>query len=80
MFSGLTGIIEYVPYMMCIGNHDNRGFKIYREHGSEGRFYSEPAEFSQSSLKAPIPTTAPRTGKPKTMPLTTAMCISASWA
>jgi len=63
MFSGLTGIIEYVPYMMCIGNHDNRGFKIYREHGSEGRFYSEPAEFFAKQFKGSYPDNGPENWK-----------------
>lgn len=39
------GIGEYMPIMMSLGNHDNRGFKNYAT--GEGRYYSEPAEFFQ---------------------------------
>ena len=43
MFAGLEGIIESVPFMLALGNHDNRGFEDY-EKGT-GRYYAEPAEF-----------------------------------
>ena len=26
-FSGLKGVVEHIPFMMTVGNHDNRGFK-----------------------------------------------------
>ena len=29
MYEGMEGIIEHIPYMMCCGNHDNRGFEFY---------------------------------------------------
>ena len=29
-FSGLVGISEHIPFMMTLGNHDNRGFKDYK--------------------------------------------------
>ena len=51
MFSGLTDVIEYVPYMMTVGNHDNRGFKVYEEHYQEGRYYAEPCEFFDKQFK-----------------------------
>lgn len=51
MFSGCEGIIESIPYMMTMGNHDNRGYRIYREHDSEGRFYAEPATFFNEQFK-----------------------------
>ena len=30
-FSGLVGISEHIPFMMTLGNHDNRGFKDYKK-------------------------------------------------
>lgn len=63
MFSGLEGIIESVPYMMSLGNHDNRGFEIYREHNSVGRFYSEPAEFFSKQFKGSYPDNGPENWK-----------------
>ena len=43
MFAGLEGIIENVPFMLALGNHDNRGFEDYEK--GIGRYYAEPAEF-----------------------------------
>ncbi|MBR4766798.1 MAG: fibronectin type III domain-containing protein, partial [Clostridia bacterium] len=43
MFAGLEGIIESVPFMLALGNHDNRGFEDYEK--GIGRYYAEPAEF-----------------------------------
>ncbi len=43
MFCGLEGIIESVPFMMALGNHDNRGFEDYEK--GIGRYYAEPAEY-----------------------------------
>lgn len=51
MFSGLTGIIESVPYMMTVGNHDNRGFKIYEKDRQEGRYYAEPCEYFNKQFR-----------------------------
>ena len=51
MFSGLTDIIEHIPYMMTVGNHDNRGFKIYEENHCEGRYYAEPCEYFDKQFK-----------------------------
>lgn len=48
-FSGLTGVVEHIPFMMTVGNHDNRGFKDY-EHGI-GRYYAEPAEYFDNQFK-----------------------------
>lgn len=48
-FSGLKGIVEYIPFMMTLGNHDNRGFKDYKN--GIGRYYSEPAEFFGKQFK-----------------------------
>ena len=59
MFSGLTGVIESVPYMMTVGNHDNRGFKIYEEHRQEGRYYAEPCEYFNKQFKGSYPFNGP---------------------
>lgn len=48
-FSGLTGIAEHLPFMMTLGNHDNRGFEDYAK--GIGRYYSEPAEFFGKQFK-----------------------------
>ncbi len=48
-FSGLLGISEYTPFMMTVGNHDNRGFKDYKN--GIGRYYAEPAEFFNMQFK-----------------------------
>ena len=45
MFSGCVDVIESIPYMMTMGNHDNRGFQKYTQEACEGRFYAEPATF-----------------------------------
>ena len=48
-FSGLTGIAEYIPFMMTVGNHDNRGYKDYKN--GIGRYYAEPAEYFCKQFK-----------------------------
>ncbi len=48
-FSGMKGICESVPYMLAVGNHDNRGFKDYKN--GIGRYYAEPAEFFNKQFK-----------------------------
>ncbi len=60
-FSGLKGVVEYVPYMMSIGNHDTRGFKNYET--GEGRFYSEPAAFFCNQFKGSYPYNGPEDWK-----------------
>lgn len=61
MFSGLTGIVESIPYMMSLGNHDNRGFKDYDNF--IGRYYSEPAEFFGKQFKGSYPDNGPEAWK-----------------
>ncbi len=56
-FSGLKGVVEHIPFMMTIGNHDNRGFKDYKN--GTGRFYSEPAEFFAKQFKGSYPFNGP---------------------
>ncbi len=56
-FSGLVGVTEYVPFMMTLGNHDNRGFEDYAHY--IGRYYSEPAEFFSKQFKGSYPDNGP---------------------
>lgn len=55
--TGLKGIAEYVPYMMALGNHDDRGFADY-EKGT-GRYYSDPAEFFSNQFRGSYPYNGP---------------------
>ncbi len=57
-FSGLKGIVEHIPFMMTLGNHDNRGFKDYKNY--IGRYYSEPAEFFSKQFKGSYPFNGPK--------------------
>ncbi len=56
-FSGLKGIVEHIPFMMTLGNHDNRGFKDYKN--GIGRYYSEPAEFFGKQFRGSYPYNGP---------------------
>lgn len=56
-FSGLTGICESTPVMMAVGNHDNRGFKDYKN--GIGRYYAEPAEFFNTQFSGAYPDNGP---------------------
>lgn len=58
MYEGMQGIMEHLPYMMCCGNHDNRGFKQYFPE-EVGRYYAEPAEFFNNQLKYSYPQNGP---------------------
>lgn len=60
-FSGLTGIVEHVPFMMSLGNHDNRGFKDYAK--GIGRYYAEPAEYFGKQFKGSYPDNGPENWK-----------------
>ena len=60
-FSGLVGIAEYVPFMMALGNHDNRGFRA--DAKGIGRYYSEPAEFFAKQFKGAYPDNGPKNWK-----------------
>ncbi len=58
MYEGMQGIMEHIPYMMCCGNHDNRGFKQYFPE-EVGRYYAEPAEFFNTQLEYSYPKNGP---------------------
>lgn len=58
MFEGVKGVVEHVPYMMCCGNHDNRGFREYFPDEVD-RYYAEPAEFFNTQLEYSYPKNGP---------------------
>ncbi len=58
MFSGLKGIIESKPYMMCTGNHDNRGYITYFPEPT-GKFYLEHADFFDFQYEEAYPQNGP---------------------
>ena len=58
MFSGLTGIIESLPYMMTTGNHDNRGHVTYLPE-PVGKFYLEHADFFDAQFARAYPLNGP---------------------
>ena len=58
MYEGMQGIMEHLPYMMCCGNHDNRGFEQYFPE-EVGRYYAEPAEFFNTQLEYSYPQNGP---------------------
>ena len=64
MFEGLEGVIESLPYMMCCGNHDNRGFRQYFPTEQE-RYYAEPAEFFNEQLLLSYPQNGPEGWRPE---------------
>lgn len=58
MFSGLSGIIESIPYMMTTGNHDNRGFISYYPEPT-GKFYLEHADLFDFQFEKAYPQNGP---------------------
>lgn len=64
MFEGMEGVIEHLPYMMCCGNHDNRGFRQYFPVEVD-RYYAEPAEFFNEQLMLSYPQNGPEGWRPE---------------
>lgn len=64
MYEGMEGVMEHLPYMMCCGNHDNRGFKQYFPT-EQGRYYAEPAEFFNAELAYSYPLNGPEGWRPE---------------
>ncbi len=48
LFEGLKGIIEEIPIMFCMGNHDDMGFSSY--FTKEDKYYSEHATYFTNQL------------------------------
>ncbi|MDR1928197.1 MAG: fibronectin type III domain-containing protein [Oscillospiraceae bacterium] len=60
-FLGLAGVAESVPFMMALGNHDNRGFRDYKN--GVGRYYAEPADYFDTQLQGAYPDNGPANWK-----------------
>lgn len=56
-FEGLKGIIESVPLMLCMGNHDDMGFEDYML--GTGKYYSEKATYFSNQFKGSYPLNGP---------------------
>ncbi|MBR3835346.1 MAG: fibronectin type III domain-containing protein [Clostridia bacterium] len=46
---GYKGVMEHIPLMMSMGNHDDMGFRNYFTF--EGKYYSEKAEFFSNQFR-----------------------------
>lgn len=46
---GMKGVMEYIPLMLSMGNHDDMGFADY--FTLEGKYYSEKAEYFSKQFK-----------------------------
>lgn len=57
MFEGMEGIVESIPYMMSVGNHDSRGFLDY--FGKAGKFYAPEAFFFKEQFAYSYPRNGP---------------------
>lgn len=58
-FHGLDGITQNIPMMLLTGNHENRGFKVYRPDRMEGKFYLEHADFFDFMFRDAYPQNGP---------------------
>lgn len=61
LFDGLKGIIEHIPFMMALGNHDDMGFENYFEYSN--KYYSEKAEYFSKQFKGSYPYNGPEDWK-----------------
>lgn len=61
LLDGLKGIIEGLPFMMTLGNHDDMGFKNYFEY--KNKYYSEKAEYFSNQFKGSYPYNGPEDWK-----------------
>ena len=57
LMDGLKGIIEEIPLMLCMGNHDDMGFADYFTF--TGKYYSEKATYFSNQLKGSYPYNGP---------------------
>lgn len=49
LLAGMKGIMEYIPLMMAMGNHDDMGFSSY--FTKENKYYSEKAEYFSNQFR-----------------------------
>lgn len=61
LLNGMKGIMEYIPFMMSMGNHDDMGFSNY--FTGEGKYYSEKAEYFSKQFKGSYPDNGPEDWK-----------------
>lgn len=57
LFDGLKGIIEHIPYMMCMGNHDDMQYEDYFTFTNKS--YSEKATYFCNQFGNAYPDNAP---------------------
>lgn len=57
VLEGFKGIMEHLPLMMAVGNHDDMGFKDYFTF--TGKYYSEKVEFFSRQFKGSYPDNGP---------------------
>ena len=57
-FSGLAGVTERIPVMLCMGNHDDMGFEDYFTF--TGKYYSEHATYFTNHLRYSYPFNGPQ--------------------
>ncbi len=57
LFEGLKGIVEHIPYMMCMGNHDDMQFEDYFTFTNKS--YSEKATYFCNQFGNAYPDNAP---------------------
>ncbi len=61
VLEGFKGIMEHIPLMMSVGNHDDMGFKNYFTF--EGKYYSEKVEFFSNQFRGSYPYNGPEDWK-----------------
>lgn len=61
LLDGLRGIIEHLPFMMALGNHDDMGFENYFEYSN--KYYSEKAEYFSKQFGGAYPDNGPEDWK-----------------
>ncbi|MBR6531426.1 MAG: fibronectin type III domain-containing protein, partial [Clostridia bacterium] len=58
---GYKGVMEHIPLMMSMGNHDDMGFRNYFTF--ENKYYSEKAEFFSNQFRGTYPYNGPKEWK-----------------
>lgn len=61
LLEGMKGVMESIPLMMAVGNHDDMGFENY--FTGEGKYYSEKVEYFSNQFKGSYPYNGPEDWK-----------------
>lgn len=61
LLDGMKGIIEHLPFMMALGNHDDMGFENYFDYSN--KYYSEKAEYFSKQFCGSYPYNGPEDWK-----------------